>query len=131
MYRRTDDRKTSLDVALRPDNSGALVHGAIALAYLGERERAKQWASRAQAIEPDDLMDHYNLACALVQMDEVEQALDVLEFCIPKLRPEMVTWVKKDADLAPLHDHSRYKALIAHGEARLEAVQAEKAAEAV
>ena len=119
------------EIALRPDNSGALVHGAIALAYLGERERARQWASRARAIEPDDLIDHYNLACALGQMNEVEQALDVLEFCIPNLKPEMVNWMKKDTDLIPLHDHPRYRALIVLGEARLAAVEAEKAAKAV
>ena len=114
------------EIALRPDNSGALVHGAIALAYLGERERARQWASRAQAIEPDDLMDHYNLACALAQMNDAEQALDILESVAQKSRPEMVNWMKRDTDLIPLHDHPRYKALIARGEERLAAFQAEQ-----
>jgi adenylate cyclase len=118
------------EIALRPDNAGALVHGAVALAYLGEKERAKQWASRAQAIEPDDFMDHYNLACALALMSEVEQALDLLESCTPKLQPDIVNWIKRDSDLIPLHDHPRYRALILRGEARLAAVQTEQKAKA-
>jgi adenylate cyclase len=43
----------------------------------------------------------------------------------------MVKWIKQDTDLIPLHEHSRYKALIARGEARLAAVQAQEAAKAV
>jgi adenylate cyclase len=118
------------EIALRPDNAGALVHGAIALAYLGEKERAKQWASRAQAIEPDDFMDQYNLACALTLMGEVERSLDMLESCTPKLQPDLVNWIKRDSDLILLHEHARYKALIARGEARLAAAQGEQAAKA-
>jgi hypothetical protein len=45
------------------------------LAYLGEKERARKWAS----IEPDDVMDQYNTACAFAQMGEPDQALDLLE----------------------------------------------------
>src|SRR5262249_11853888 len=56
------------EIALRPDNSHALVLGAIDLASLGEKERAKEWISRAQMIESADAQDHYNLACALAQL---------------------------------------------------------------
>jgi len=41
----------------RPDNVHAIVQGAWALAYLGERERASDWARRATAIDPDDPLD--------------------------------------------------------------------------
>jgi adenylate cyclase len=112
-------------VATRPDDANALVSGVIALARLGENERARQWALRAQAIEPDDPMDHYNLGCALAQMNEPSRALDLLESCVPKMSPEVINWIKQDTDVMPLHDHPRYKALIARGEARLATSQTE------
>ena len=119
------------EVAARPDDANALVSGVIALARLGENERAKQWSLRAQAIEPDDPMDHYNLGCALVQMNEPDQALDLLESCVPKMSPEFINWIKQDTDLMALREHPRFRALSARGEARLAATRAEQAAKAV
>jgi adenylate cyclase len=43
----------------------------------------------------------------------------LLESCAPKLSPEWINWIKQDSDLIPLHDHPRYRALLARGEARL------------
>src|SRR5262249_41747118 len=97
------------EITVRPDNAYALVHGAVGLAYLGERERAKEWASRAFTIEPDDPIDHYNLACALAQLRETDEALNLLESCVPKTSPEMLSWIKSDLDLIPLHDHPRFQ----------------------
>ena len=119
------------EVAARPDDANALVSGVIALARLGENERAKQWSLRAQAIEPDDPMDHYNLGCALVQMNEPDQALDLLESCVPKMSPEFINWIRQDTDLMALREHPRFRALGARGEARLAAARAEQAAQAV
>jgi adenylate cyclase len=119
------------EIAVHPDNANALVTGVNALARLGEKDRAKQWALRAQAIEPDDPQARYNLACALAQMNEPERALDLLESCMPKVAPEWITWMKEDTDLIPLHKHPNYQALVARGEARLAAAQAEQAAKAL
>jgi adenylate cyclase len=110
-------------VAVRPDNADLIIHGALALAYLGEKERAKEWVSRALTIEPDNPMDLYNLACALTRLGEHAQALDILENSTPKMAPQQVSWTKQDPDLLPLHDHPRFKTLIARGEARLAATQ--------
>jgi adenylate cyclase len=119
------------EIALRPDNQDALACGASTLGYLGETERAKEWAMRALAIESDDDMrGNYNLACALAQSDEPEQALNQLEKYAEKMPPVRLAWVKRDADLAPLRNHPRYKALVARAEARYSAFQAEKAAKA-
>jgi adenylate cyclase len=115
-------------MALRPDNSDAVVAGAIVLARLGERERAKEWALRALIIDPDDAMDHYNLSCALAQMNEPDHAMDALESSLPKMSAGMIKWLKQDSDFIPLRDHPRFQALIARGEARLAAVSAEQAA---
>ena len=118
------------EIEAHPDNATALAMGAIDLALLGEKDRAKQWALRALAIEPDDTGVQFNLACALARMNEPEQALDLLESCVPKMAPGHLNWMKKDPDLIPLHHHPRYQALIARAEARLAAFQTEQAAKA-
>ena len=107
------------EIAERPDNVHAIVQGAWALGYLGESQKAKLWARRAMAIDPDDPLDRYNLACTWARMNEQDLALDLLESCAPKLSPEWINWIKQDSDLIPLHDHPRYRALLARGEARL------------
>jgi adenylate cyclase len=63
-------------------------------------------------------------------MNEPERALDLLESLLPTVALEWVNWMKQDTDLRPLHAHPRYQALIARGEARLAAAQAERAAKA-
>jgi adenylate cyclase len=115
------------EIALRPDNATAIVFGSAALAYLGEKERAMEWASRALIIEPDDALDRYNLACNFAQMDEPDQALDLLESYFRKAPPGHLAWITQDSDLLPLHDHPRYQTLIAREEARLAAARAEHA----
>jgi adenylate cyclase len=119
------------EVAARPDEASALISGVITLARLGENERAKQWALRGQAIEPDDPNHHYNLACALAQMNEPNQALTLLESCVPKMSPEFINWIKNDTDLIPLHGHPPYQALVARGEARLSAARTKQGEKAV
>ena len=117
------------EIALRPDNEDAMIFGAGALGYLGETERAKEWAMRALAIESDeDMRGNYNLACMLAQLDEPEHALDQLEKYAERMPPQRLAWVERDADLVPLRNHPRYKALVTRVEARRSALQAEKAA---
>jgi adenylate cyclase len=118
------------EIAERPDNVHAIVQGAWALAYLGERKRAQEWARRAMAIDPDDPLDHYNLGCSLARMNRPDQALDLLEACAAKMSPEWIDWVKQDSDLISLRDHPRYKTLISRGEAKLAALRKGEAAEA-
>jgi adenylate cyclase len=67
------------EIALRPDNEHAMTQAAIMLAYLGETERAKEWISRALTIESEDAQDLYELTCACTQLNELDQALDLLE----------------------------------------------------
>jgi len=44
------------------------------------------------------------------------------------MSPEWIDWVKQDSDLISLHDHPRYKALIARGEAALATLRKDKKA---
>jgi adenylate cyclase len=109
------------EIALHPDNVLAMVWGIGNLIHLGEKERAKEWISRTFIIEPDDAMIHYNLACCFAQMNELDQALDLLESSTRKMSAIVADWLKHDSDLAPLRGHPRYQALIAREEARLAA----------
>ena len=71
---------------------------------------------RLAAILAADVVDLYNLGCALARMSEPVQAIDALESCYTRMAPEMVNWMKADSDLTSLHDLPRYKALVAKAE---------------
>lgn len=94
---------------LHPENSSPAHRGALALAHLGERERARDWAARALAIAPDDIYAYYNIACAYSLLGDAEQALDLLEHVVPRNTREQMLWFHNDSDLDPLRNHPRFK----------------------
>ena len=47
------------------DNGSAMAAMFSCLLYLGEGDRAKEWAKRAVLIDPDNMIMRYNLACDL------------------------------------------------------------------
>jgi len=98
-----------------PENSGPAHRGALALAHLGEAERAKEWAARALAIDPDDLVAQYNLACVYSLVGEGERALDLLEMVVPQSSNYHLLWFQQDSDLDAIRDHPRFRALL-HGD---------------
>ncbi len=98
-----------------PENSGPAHRGALALAHLGEAERAKEWAARALAIDPDDLVAQYNLACVYSLVGEGERALDLLEAVVPQSSHYHLLWFQQDSDLDAIRDHPRFCALL-HGD---------------
>jgi adenylate cyclase len=113
------DRERSAHVAveraerelnLHPENSGPAQAGAVALAHLGERDRAREWAARALAIDPDDSFAQYNVACAYAQIGDIDDAIDLLEKVMP--RGEKMLWHQNDSDLDPVRSHPRYKKLL-------------------
>jgi adenylate cyclase len=109
-------QRIEIEVSTHPDNANAIVHGALALARLGQKERAKEWVTRALIIEPDDPMDQYNAACAWAQMDEPGEAMNILEACVPRMPPEFIDWVRRDADLESLHIGQRFQNLLMSAE---------------
>ena len=51
-------------VLARDSNNGsALGHSSVALAVLGQHERAKEWMGRALLVDPDNISMRYNFAC--------------------------------------------------------------------
>ncbi|HEX7030215.1 MAG TPA: tetratricopeptide repeat protein [Gammaproteobacteria bacterium] len=79
---------------------------------LGMYQAAMEWSERALAIDPDDPMINYNVACCYAQAGEPEKALD----CLDKAKGSGMLsagWLKNDSDLFSLHDHPRFQALLA------------------
>lgn len=95
-----------------PDDVRALHLGAGSLILLGQIDRAENWLQRALEIDPHDPIVLYNLACNNAVMGKVEPALEFLEQAALNgaVSPE---WMLNDSDLANLHGHPRYEALIA------------------
>jgi adenylate cyclase len=103
-----------------------MAYGAIALATLGEAERAKDWISRALLIDPENMNARYNFACSLTNyLKEPEAALELLG---PVFETMAIAWLnhaKADPDLEPLRQDPRFKAMVASAEARLGAANGE------
>ena len=112
--------RTEKTLAQDPNNGTAMAYGAIALATLGEAERAKDWISRALLIDPENMNARYNFACSLTNyLKEPEAALELLG---PVFETMAIAWLnhaKADPDLDPLRQDPRFKAMVASAEARL------------
>jgi adenylate cyclase len=96
------------ELALHPENSRPAYLGAVGLAALGELDRAKEWAERALAIDPDDGLAKYNVACFCSLIGAHERALDLLLELLPGATHERKRWVRHDSDLDPIRAHPRF-----------------------
>jgi adenylate cyclase len=101
------------ELTLHPENPRPAYLGANALVALGETDRAKEWVSRALAIEPDDILTQYNVACVYSLLGDIEPAFDLLERLLPHAGHELKAgWIIHDSDLDPLRSHPRYKKIL-------------------
>ncbi|MEO8811545.1 MAG: hypothetical protein ABI376_01360 [Caulobacteraceae bacterium] len=101
----------------------------MALAALGEVERARDWARRALLIDPDNVFMRYNLACALsAYLEDAEGALEQLAPFFASTQMEFLRVAKIDPDFNPLREDPRFRAMIAGAEARLAAEMPESKA---
>lgn len=106
-------------VAAEPDHSGAIGHGAGILALLGDHERAREWASRASLLEPDNIQLQSNLVCAWAISGDAQAALDVLERMAPKMSSELLVWMENDNDLDSLRPLPRFSEIMLAARAHL------------
>lgn len=100
------------DLARHPENARSAYLLAVGLAFLGETERAKQWAARALAIDPDDVMAKYNIACFHAVLGEIDRAFDLLEELIPRGNADMKAWIMNNSDFDVLHSHPRWQRVL-------------------
>jgi adenylate cyclase len=96
------------ELALHPENPRPAHLGAVALAELGELDRARDWAARAIAIDPDDVLTQYNGACFYSLVGDHDRAIDLLLAVLPRVDRQTKEWVKYDSDLNPLRDNPRF-----------------------
>ena len=97
---------------LNPENSGPAHRGALALAHMGEADRAREWAARALAIDPDDVVARYNTACVYCILGDIDAALDLLETLLPQSSCYQLLWFKQDSDLDAVRHHVRFQAMV-------------------
>jgi adenylate cyclase len=119
---RTTLARTEKTLAQDPNNGTAMAYGAIALATLGEAERAKDWISRALLIDPENMNARYNFACSLTTYLKQHDA--ALELLGPVFNSMAIAWLnhaKADPDLDPLRGNERFIAMVEAAEARLAA----------
>ena len=100
------------ELARNPENSRAACLAAGALDRLGENEKAKKWASHALAVDPDDVMNKYNIACFYSNSGEIDQAFELLEPLLMNAPADMKAWTLNDSDFAPLHNHPRWQKVL-------------------
>ncbi len=98
-------------LASHPENAGPLHRGALALAHLGDAERATAWIDRALALDPDDRVALYNRVCILSLLGQIEPALDGLETLLSFSSAEQMDWFVNDSDLDPIRHHPRFRTL--------------------
>lgn len=97
---------------LHPENASPLHRAALALAYIGERDRARSWMMRALAMDPDDFVLHHNAACMHAQLGEVDQALAYLERAARNASQNTVDMLGNDRDLDPVRDHPDFARIL-------------------
>jgi adenylate cyclase len=85
--------------------------GANGLVALGEYEKGLEWARRALALEPDDPMVLYNVACIYSLAGRGPEALDCLEKAVDSGLTQR-GWFEHDSNLDFVRDDPRFRALL-------------------
>ena len=96
---------------LWPDDARAWYLGAIVCCKLGETDKGLDWANRALAMDPEEPVTLYNVACLYALQGQTEKSLDCLEKA-HKNGFAHKEWIEHDSDLNSLHSHPRYQALL-------------------
>jgi adenylate cyclase len=112
--------RTQRALAHDPSNGSALGYGAVALAALGDGNRAQEFIKRALRMDPDNLTMRWNLTCALSRhLRDKDGAIELLATFIDRTPPAMVKYLRLDTDLDPLRDDPRFESLVVAAEERL------------
>jgi TolB-like protein/Tfp pilus assembly protein PilF len=117
--RRDDERRTLalirevlMDrVGQDPNDVEARVFLGIVLAQSGEAEAGIEQAMRAVGLAPADGRIRYNAACALAVAGLPDRAMEQLEAMVAMLPSYLKDWIRRDPDLASLHDREDFQRL--------------------
>jgi adenylate cyclase len=104
--------RAARDIERNPGNPRPLYLGANALAVLGRIEEADAWAERALALDPDDILTKYNIACHRCFVGDIDAAFELLIDLLPHANHETKAWVLQDTDFAPLRSDPRWSRVV-------------------
>ena len=96
---------------LNPDDARAANLAGGGYASLGEAELAIKYGERSLAIDPEDPMLLYNVACMYGSLGRIDQAISCLERAVDKGFGHK-EWIDNDPDLAPIRDNPKYQAIL-------------------
>ena len=65
------------------------------------------------AIDPDDILTQYNVACVYTLMGDYDRAFDLLESLLPHANHKTKSWIKHDSDFDALRTQARYSNVLA------------------
>src|SRR5215471_11058758 len=86
-------------------DGAAMGHSGVALAALGQRERAKEWMERALLVDPDNVTMRYNFVCALANyVKDKDAALEILRPLFEQIGAGLISHAKVDPDLDSIRD---------------------------
>ena len=100
------------ELTQHPGNPRPAYLGAIGLVVLGEIDRAKEWAARALAIDPNDVLTQYNVACFYSLIGEPEPAIGLLLGLLPRAGHQTKDWIRHDSDLDPIRGDPRFQEVL-------------------
>jgi adenylate cyclase len=101
-------------------NGAALDQSSVALAVLGERERAKERMERALLVGPDNITTRYNFVCTLANyLKDRDAALEMLRPAFEQMGAGLIHHAKIDPDLDLIRDDPRFKEMLAAAEERV------------
>lgn len=104
-----------------PRDASAIANGAISLAISGEPDRSRAWAERALALEPENYILRYNIACTFVELGDHDRALDLIEDSLSHLGKDHIRHTQADPDIAVVRGHPRFARMIEEAKGRLQA----------
>jgi TolB-like protein/Flp pilus assembly protein TadD/tRNA A-37 threonylcarbamoyl transferase component Bud32 len=96
---------------LNPGDTRALMLGGSALARLGDTATAITWGERTLAIDPDDAVVLYGVACIFSMVGDGDRALDLLGRAV-RAGFRKREWIEHDPDIDPLRGDPRYRAIM-------------------
>jgi len=102
---------TKVHLKVHPDDTRAWTFGAMCLTELGEPQKGAEWLDRARAIDPDEPVILYNVACGYVRLGRYPEAIDTLERAVAQGYTQK-EWIANDPDFAAIRSDPRFQALL-------------------